>query len=358
MEPNLPIYDLYISEDMENGVEVDAVSLVDRPAIERNFLAFRAEEFVEPGETESESEFIGRCMSALVGEEGYEQSQAAAICYSKWRDRAKMGADFEESITDIPDDVRANARNAVEWARKNGWGSCGTQVGKTRASQLAKAGGAVSLDTVKRMYSYLSRHEGDLERSKGYADGCGKLMYDAWGGKAGLRWSRSVLAQNARQHFAIEDEERRIISGPMILADTPIYRRDDNGEYYVKFPRKTVQDILVKFAKKGYHTKLNVMHQSGQEVAGVTIFETWQTDASRGILPMKGYEDVPDGSAFASAKVENDEVWADVKAGKLKGFSVEGVFNYARPKAEPTPEDEKMSKIVDILREVNNDRAH
>jgi len=352
MDTALPVYDLYISDDPQSGVEVDAVSLVDRPAIERNFMAFRAEEFVEPGPTESESEFIGRCMSVLVGEEGYEQSQAAAICYSKWRDRGSMGADFEESITDIPDDVRANARNAVEWAEKNGWGSCGTQVGKARASQLAKAGGAVSLDTVKRMYSYLSRHEGDLERSKGYGDGCGKLMYDAWGGKSGLRWARSILQQNARQSFAIEDEERRIISGPMILADTPIYRRDDNGEYYVKFPRKTVQDILVKFAKKGYHTKLNVMHQSGQEVDGVTIFETWQTDKERGILPMKGYEDVPDGSAFASAKVENDSVWADVKAGKLKGFSVEGVFQYARQK-ERTPEEEQMAAIVDILGKVN-----
>jgi hypothetical protein len=353
MEQELPIYDLYISEDTESSVEVDAVSLVDRPAIERNFLAFRADEFVEPGPTETESEFIGRCMSVLVGEEGYDQSQAAAICYSKWRDRDKMGEDFQESITDIPDDVRANARNAVKWAEENGWGACGTAVGKARASQLAKAGGAVSLDTVKRMYSYLSRHEGDLERSKSYADGCGKLMYDAWGGKSGLNWARSVLRQENRMAFAIEDEEQRIISGPMILADTPIYRRDDNGEYYVKFPRKTVQDILVKFAKKGYHTKLNVMHQSGQEVEGVTIFETWQTDKARGILPMKGYEDVPEGSAFASAKVENDAVWADVKAGKLKGFSVEGVFNYARNKPKASPEDEQMSKIVDILRRVN-----
>jgi hypothetical protein len=43
------------------------------------------------------------------------------------------------------------------------------------------------------MYSFLSRHKGDLEASKSYSDGCGKLMYDAWGGKAGLRWSKSKL---------------------------------------------------------------------------------------------------------------------------------------------------------------------
>ena len=43
------------------------------------------------------------------------------------------------------------------------------------------------------MYSFLSRHEGDLETSTAYGDGCGKLMYDAWGGKAGLGWSRNKL---------------------------------------------------------------------------------------------------------------------------------------------------------------------
>jgi hypothetical protein len=43
------------------------------------------------------------------------------------------------------------------------------------------------------MYSFLSRHEGDLVSSTAYGDGCGKLMYDAWGGKAGLGWSRNKL---------------------------------------------------------------------------------------------------------------------------------------------------------------------
>jgi hypothetical protein len=43
------------------------------------------------------------------------------------------------------------------------------------------------------MYSFLSRHEGDLVSSTAYGDGCGKLMYDAWGGKAGLGWAHNKL---------------------------------------------------------------------------------------------------------------------------------------------------------------------
>ena len=107
--------------------------------------------------------------------------------------RYKAGKRVEmESYSDYPDGVKGNAKRALEYAEKNGWGSCGTPVGKQRANQLAK-GEPISVDTIKRMYSFLSRHEGDLETSTAYGDGCGKLMYDAWGGKAGLGWSRNKL---------------------------------------------------------------------------------------------------------------------------------------------------------------------
>jgi hypothetical protein len=97
-----------------------------------------------------------------------------------------------ESYSDYPEGVKSNARKVLEWTEKNGWGSCGTGVGKQRANQLAK-GEPISAETIKRMYSYLSRHLIDLDSSKSYSDGCGKLMFDAWGGKAALRWSKSKI---------------------------------------------------------------------------------------------------------------------------------------------------------------------
>lgn len=99
-----------------------------------------------------------------------------------------------ESFSDYPEDVKNNAKKVLEWTDKNGWGSCGTLVGKNRANDLAN-GRAISIDVIKRMYSYLSRHEVDLESSKSYSDGCGKLLYDAWGGKAGLRWAHNKLKE-------------------------------------------------------------------------------------------------------------------------------------------------------------------
>ena len=97
-----------------------------------------------------------------------------------------------ETYSDYPDSVSNNAKRALEWADENGWGSCGTAVGKRRASQLANKEN-ITISTIKRMYSYLSRHAPDLKSSKTYSDGCGKLMYDSWGGKSALSWSKNKL---------------------------------------------------------------------------------------------------------------------------------------------------------------------
>ena len=295
MEKELPIYRLDISEDLDSNVEVDFVALVDRPAIEKSFLA------------------------------------------------------FQDSYSDYPDAVKNNAQNALDWAEENGWGSCGTPVGKQRANQLAK-GEPISVETIKRMYSFLSRHQENAKASKGYGDGCGQLMYDAWGGASALSWAESKLKQIERQSFAIQDEEERIITGALMLADTPIYRNDGNGEYYVVFSKDTIKKIAQKYFKKGYQNNVNLMHDSGQVMDGVTMFESWIVDEKRGVKPTKGFEDVNDGSWFGSFKVENDDVWNMVKDGKIRGFSVEGIFNYSKPMSK---EEKMMEDIISILKQID-----
>lgn len=152
-----------------------------------------AKKFVaEPESGENKEEFVSRCIGIEINA-GKDPSQAAAICYTKWEDRSMEEVKME-SYRDYPDAIKSNAKKVLEWTEKNGWGSCGTPVGKQRANQLAK-GEPISLETIKRMYSYLSRHEVDLEKSKSYSDGCGKLMYDSWGGKAALGWSRNKLRE-------------------------------------------------------------------------------------------------------------------------------------------------------------------
>lgn len=126
-----------------------------------------------------------------------------------------------KTYSDYPQGVVNNAKRVLEWVDENGWGSCGTAVGKRRASQLASKSN-LTVSTIKRMYSFLSRHAKDLEASTSYSDGCGKLMYDAWGGKAALRWSRSKLKELGEIDLAEVGEKGGIKSSPKApKSDTP-----------------------------------------------------------------------------------------------------------------------------------------
>jgi len=96
-----------------------------------------------------------------------------------------------ESYSDYPQSVRNNAKRGIELNEKNG-NKCATQTGKVRAQQLAK-GEPISLDTIKRMYSYLSRAEEDYENAN--TNDCGNISYLLWGGKSALGWSRNKLRE-------------------------------------------------------------------------------------------------------------------------------------------------------------------
>lgn len=96
-----------------------------------------------------------------------------------------------ESFDDYPEAVKNNAKRGIELNEKNG-NKCATQTGKVRAQQLAQ-GEPLSLETVKRMASYLQRAEEYYDESDMSA--CGTISYLLWGGKAGLRWASSKLAE-------------------------------------------------------------------------------------------------------------------------------------------------------------------
>ena len=94
-----------------------------------------------------------------------------------------------ESYNDYPEAVRNNAKRGIELNEKEG-NKCATQTGKVRAQQLAN-GEPISEETIKRMYSYLSRAEEDYDPNS--STECGTISYLLWGGKAGLRWAKSKL---------------------------------------------------------------------------------------------------------------------------------------------------------------------
>lgn len=258
-----------------------------------------------------------------------------------------------ESYSDYPDSVKNNAQAVLKYVEENGWGSCGTEVGKIRANQLAK-GEPISLDTVKRMYSYLSRHEVDLESSKGYGDGCGKLMYDSWGGKSALSWSQSKINQEekmSKQYFKIDSEEKRIVLGPAMIPDQKIFRKDAMGNpYYVFFTSETIRMIAEKYMKNQYTRNNDLMHD-GKAVRDVYVIESWIKEDENDKSVKYGFGDVPVGTWMLSMKIAKtpmgDKVWSQVKEGKLNGFSVSGFFEEVQAFSK---EEMFLYKVAEILK--------
>lgn len=158
--------------------------------------------------------------------------------------------------------------------------------------------------------------------------------------------------KEAPAKFAV-DQEKQIISGPLMVADMPIYRKDEEfGEYYAVFNAPTIEKIAIKYYQKGFQSNVNLMHDGDMIVEGATMFESWIVNRELGKMPMKGYEDVSDGSWFGSFKVTNDKVWGMVKDGLIKGFSVEGLFQY-KPKKQEMSEEQILAKIQDLLSQIS-----
>jgi hypothetical protein len=121
-----------------------------------------------------------------------EEQEAALILSQIANIIKKDGRVVElESFADYPEAVRNNAKRGIELNEKNG-NKCATEVGKIRGQQLAQ-GKALSVETIGRMYSYLSRAETYYDENDTQA--CGTISYLLWGGLSGKQWAESKLKE-------------------------------------------------------------------------------------------------------------------------------------------------------------------
>ena len=238
------IIDLEIIDDLEQS-GVSAISLVEVPAIERNWLAFKREEFVDPSAGESQEDFIPRCIAKLVGDEGYETDQAAAICYSTYREKASA-EEFAETYTDYPEAAVNAAKRALAWAEENGWGDCGMGPGKARANQLANRE-PLSRETIARMSAF-QRHRQNSDTP--YGEGCGKLMWDAWGGDAGIAWAERKLKEIDKEEMSID------VSGLPPYVDEIPKKKDQYALQGIPLPRG--QKVVLQAEDQNYDRGLVV----------------------------------------------------------------------------------------------------
>jgi hypothetical protein len=264
------VFELKIEED-DDVSGIDSISLVDEPAIDVMWVAFNKEK-MEVGvphytadgilyEGPTHKDASGRLMT------GAEHTEDSEYLYHE--DELPVKEEME-SVSDYPESVRNNAKRGIELNEKNN-NKCATQVGKVRAQQLAD-GEPISLETVKRMYSYLSRASEYYDESDTTA--CGTISYLLWGGKSALSWAESKMNDfgydvgtitgyvdpdikkkrkkiiekavakptlfsddsNKKAQYFAADSEKQMVLGPAMIPNQKIFRKDQDGSpYYVFF---------------------------------------------------------------------------------------------------------------------------
>lgn len=373
---------------------IDAVALVEQPAIEEDFMYFGKQDFAET----------------------YTDYPQGAV------DAAKMGIKRNEELGN----------------------KCGTQVGKVRAQQLANRE-PISLDTVRRMRAFLIRQKGnyDLAIERKDYEACGYISYLLWGGPAALPWAEKKLRQAGEEFEGLDDacwpgyvaigtkmkggrevpncvptqkfnemivegiikeelfaglydtredaelvakimgcegahqmgdkwmpcakheemelevsslpdyvaeitsgsldysfaslDEQQMLVGPLMVPNKLIPRLDDNGDkYYVYFTEDTIKKLSYKMMKDKLIDSVNIEHNSADKVQDAYLVESWLIEDELTDKSRKYGFDLPKGTWMGMYKIDNKKVWTEyVKSGLVKGFSVEGFFEqYAMSKTQ------------------------
>lgn len=150
--------------------------------------------------------------------------------------------------------------------------------------------------------------------------------------------------------FEVENEPQHMITGVIMLADTPIYRwSPEMGEYYIKFSREVIKQMAEKMLQVGSHNAIDLQHDEYYFFDKCNLVECFIKDSEKGINH-NAFTDIPDGSLLATYKVHDDRLWKQIMDGEVKGFSLEGLFSMgeAHLKKEEK-QDTIMNKIKSIL---------
>lgn len=140
------------------------------------------------------------------------------------------------------------------------------------------------------------------------------------------------------------DEEKRLLMGAALIPDKKILRIDEKTkqEYYIFFTKETIRKASELFLKRNKQS--NATYEHMKEVQGMTVVESWIVeDEKQDKSAMYGFS-LPVGTWMISMKVDNEDVWKKVKAGEVKGFSIEGYFE----------SKEELSKHESIVEQIKN----
>lgn len=127
--------------------------------------------------------------------------------------------------------------------------------------------------------------------------------------------------ENKEIKFQATDEEKKQVVGPLLIPDSPIYRRNEKlGEYYVRFSAETIEQIVYKYSKDGFFNMFNLEHQ--YDTDAVVMLEMWIKESDIDKSDEYGF-DLPVGTLFMKAQIEDETLWESIKNKEFNGFSIE-----------------------------------
>lgn len=150
--------------------------------------------------------------------------------------------------------------------------------------------------------------------------------------------------------FSMDNEKMELIGAAMI-PDMKIFRKGINGQgYNVFFSKETIRQISQVFFKKGFQANINLSHSDVP--ANSYIYQSFIVDESTGVKS-PGKLNLPDGSWVLGMKVNDKAVWQDIKEGKIKGFSVEGLFKMAEVEIDQKYNEDEM-QLLEAFKKINS----
>ena len=168
----------------------------------------------------------------------------------------------------------------------------------------------------------------------------------------------ALKSKSAEVKFAEVSKEKKILMGPILIPNKPIFRMNGEDEYYIYFSRDTVRRASELYLQAGNQSQSTLEHE--MKLQGLTLLESWIVEDKANDKSNVYNIDVPVGTWMGAVKVNNDKIWNDyVKTGKVKGFSIEGYF---ADKAEVPKQEENLStddlmvkKLINIIKDSDNE---
>tara|TARA_R110000822_G_scaffold37245_5_gene104443 strand:- start:2012 stop:2596 length:585 start_codon:yes stop_codon:yes gene_type:complete len=154
--------------------------------------------------------------------------------------------------------------------------------------------------------------------------------------------------EQKKYEFAEIDKEQRILVGPILIPNKPIYRKSKDEEYYIYFSRDTVKRSSQLYLKQGNQGNSTLEHKNKLE--GLTLVESWLVEDKANDKSNMFGMDLPLGTWVGSIKVDNEDIWNNqVKNGKVKGFSIEGYFADKAEMSKQNEDEKLLNELKDLL---------